>query len=152
VKDSYVNDQYADKTGVNHESGIRINTNSTLEHNTIGCNAPDIAPDAGCSAAITGYPDFDPVTGNTVDNNLILAGSGGYCSYGGSTAGKPFSGHTANIHFTNNIYQRGTDPGSGGVKPQCGWWGAITSFDLNAPGAIWSNNLWDDGTKVAAAN
>ncbi len=93
VKDSYVNDQYADKTGVNHESGIRVNTHSTLEHNTIGCNAPDIAPDAGCSAAITGYPDFDPVTGNTVDNNLILAGSGGYCSYGGSTAGKPFSGH-----------------------------------------------------------
>ena len=28
VKDSYVNDQYADKTGVNHESGMRINTNS----------------------------------------------------------------------------------------------------------------------------
>jgi hypothetical protein len=152
VKDSYVNDQYADKTGVNHESGIRINTHSTLEHNTIGCNAPDIAPDAGCSAAITGYPDFDPVTGNTVDNNLILAGSGGYCSYGGSTAGKPFSGQTSNIHFTNNIYQRGTEMGAGGRGYVCGYWGAITSFDSSAPGAIWSNNLWDDGTKVVAEN
>ena len=98
-------------------------------------------------------PTSIPVTGNMVDNNLILAGSGGYCSYGGSTAGKPFSGHTANIHWTNNIYQRGTDLGRRWSRGYvCGYWGAITSFDLNAPGAIWSNNLWDDGTKVVAEN
>ena len=145
VQDSYVNDQFTDKTGVYHESGIRINTNSHLVHNTIGCNAPDVAPDAGCSAAITGYPDFDPVTGNVVNGNLVLAGSGGYCSYGGSTPGKPYSGQTANIQFLNNVYQKGS-------TGKCGWWGPITSFDTQAPGNLWSNNLYDDGSVAAAAN
>lgn len=145
VQDSYVNDQFTDKTGVYHESGIRINTNSHLVHNTIGCNAPDVAPDAGCSAAITGYPDFDPVTGNVVNGNLILADSGGYCSYGGSTPGKPFSGQTKNIQFLNNVYQKGS-------TGKCGWWGPITSFDTSAPGNLWSNNLYDDGSVAAAAN
>lgn len=152
VQDSYVADQYTDKTGVNHESGIRVNTNSHLIHNTIGCTAPDVAPDAGCSAAITGYPDFDPVQGNIIQNNLILAGSGGYCSYGGSTAGKPFSGQTKNITFKDNIWQRGTEMGAGNRGYVCGYWGPITSFDINAPGAVWSNNLYDDGTAVAPAN
>ncbi|NEN04793.1 DUF4082 domain-containing protein [Diaminobutyricibacter tongyongensis] len=145
VQDSYVNDQFTDKTGVYHESGIRINTNSHLVHNTIGCNAPDVAPDAGCSAAITGYPDFDPVTGNIVNGNLILADSGGYCSYGGATPGKPFSGQTSHIQFLNNVYQKGS-------TGKCGWWGPITSFDTSAPGDLWSNNLYDDGSIAAAAN
>lgn len=145
VRDSYVADQYTDTTGVHHESGIRVNTNSRLIHNTIGCTAPNVAPDAGCSAAITGYPDFDPVTGNIVDGNLILAGSGGYCSYGGSTAGKPYSGQTADIRFTNNVYQAGE-------SGQCGYWGAITSFDSRAPGNVWSNNLFDDGRPVSPSN
>jgi hypothetical protein len=152
VQDSYVAGQYTDKTGVNHESGIRVNTNSRLIHNTIGCTAPDVAPDAGCSAAITGYPDFDPVQNNVIQNNLILAGSGGYCAYGGSTAGKPFSGQTKNITFKDNIWQRGTEMGDGNRGYVCGWWGPITSFDINAPGAVWSNNRYDDGTAVAPAN
>jgi hypothetical protein len=151
VQDSYVHGQYTDSRGIDHESGIRVNTNSKLVHNTIGCTAPNVPPDAGCSAAITGYPDFDPVQGNTIDNNLILAGSGGYCVYGGSTGGKPYSGQTKNIKFTNNVWQRGKYPGNTGV-PQCGWWGPITSFDKNAPGAIWTNNLYDDGTPVPPAN
>lgn len=145
VRDSYVHGQLHDTTGVHHESGIRINTNSTLIHNTIACDAPDFPPDAGCSAAITGYPDFDPVRNNRVDGNLIIAGSGGYCSYGGSTTGKPYSGQTADIRFTNNVYQKGS-------SGKCGFWGAITSFDTRAPGNVWSNNLYDDGTPVPPAN
>ncbi|GAA4140998.1 DUF4082 domain-containing protein [Leifsonia shinshuensis] len=152
VQDSYVAGQFTDNTGVNHESGIRVNTNSHLIHNTIGCTAPDVAPDAGCSAAITGYPDFDPVQNNVIQNNLILAGSGGYCSYGGSTAGKPFSGQTKNITFKDNIWQRGTEMGAGNRGYVCGYWGPITSFDITAPGAVWSNNLYDDGSAVAPAN
>jgi hypothetical protein len=49
------------------------------------------------------------------------------------------------ITFTNNVFTRG----SGG---KCGYWGAITSFDVNAPGNVWSNNKWSDGTTVAPAN
>lgn len=152
VRDSYVHAQWNDTSGVNHESGIRFNTNSTLIGNTIACDANDYPPDAGCSAAITGYPDFDPVQNVTVDGNLIVAGSGGYCTYGGSTTGKPYSGQTKNVKFTNNVYQRGTEMGDGGRGYVCGFWGPITSFDSNAPGAAWTNNLWDDGTPVRSAN
>lgn len=149
---SYVHGQWNDTSGVNHESGIRFNINSTLIGNTIACDANDYPPDAGCSAAITGYPDFDPVQNVTVDGNLIIAGSGGYCSYGGATTGKPYSGQTKNVKFTNNIYQRGTEMGDGGRGYVCGFWGPITSFDSSAPGAEWSNNLYDDGSVVRAAN
>jgi len=48
------------------------------------------------------------------------------------------------------VWQKG-DPGQGGVR-QCGWWGPITSFDINAPGAVWTNNLYDDGSVVQPAN
>lgn len=152
VQDSYVHGQMSDPSGSNHESGIRVNTNSHLIHNTITCDAPNFDPDAGCSAAITGYPDFDPVTGNVIQNNLIDASTGaGYCAYGGSTGGKPYSGQTKNVTFADNIWRRGTRPGQDGSF-QCGYWGPITSFDVNAPGNVWSNNLFDDGSIVQPAN
>lgn len=144
VQDSYVLGGYTDTRGLDHMSGIRVNTNSTLLRNTIGCSAPDIG-DAGCSAAITGYPDFDPVSGNRIEGNLILADSGGYCTYGGSTAGKPYSGQTHDIVFRDNVWQRG-DHGRG-----C-WYGPVTSFDVAAPGNVWQNNLWVDGAPVPPAN
>jgi len=152
VRDSYVHGQLHDPSGVHHESGIRFNTGSRLLHNTIACDAPDFPPDAGCSAAITGYPDFDPVQNNVISGNLIVAGSGGYCAYGGSTAGKPFSGQTRGIVFTDNVWQRGTLPGAGDREAVCGWWGPVTSFDVNAPGNVWRNNVFDDGTPVVPAN
>lgn len=152
VQDSYVHDQFTDSSGQAHESGIRIGSNSMLRGNTIGCTAPDVPPDAGCSAAITGYGDFAIVQNNTIDNNLILANSGGYCAYGGSTVGKPFSAGVNNIKFTNNIWQRGAEMGAGNRGYVCGYWGPITSFDSNAPGNVWTNNLYDDGTPVPPAN
>jgi hypothetical protein len=147
-----VHGQYTDLRGIDHESGIRMGAGSVLRNNTIGCTAEDVPPDAGCSAAITGYGDFAIVQKNDIDGNLILAGSGGYCAYGGSTAGKPYSAGVNNIKFTNNVWQRGTEMGAGGRGYVCGYWGPITSFDSNAPGNIWSNNLYDDGTRVPPAN
>ena len=152
VQQSFVHGQYTDKRGIDHESGIRMGSGSVLRGNTIGCTAPDVPPDAGCSAAITGYGDFDTVEKNTIEGNLILAGSGGYCVYGGSTTGKPFSAGVNNIKFIDNIWQRGTSMGDGGRGYVCGWWGPITSFDSHAPGNVWSNNLYDDGTPVPPAN
>lgn len=145
VVSSYVHGQFRDDSGRAHESGIRMGAGSVIRGNTIVCDAPDVAPDAGCSAALTGYGDFAVVQNNVIDGNLFGAGSGGYCSYGGSTGGKPFSSGTRDIRFTNNVWQRG-DSG------KCGFYGPITSFDSNAPGNVWSNNTWDDGTPVRAAN
>lgn len=145
VESSYVHGQFTDTTGVAHESGIRMGSGSVIRGNTIACTAPDVAPDAGCSAALTGYGDFAVVQNNVVDGNLFVAGSGGYCAYGGSTTGKPFSAGVNNIRFTNNVFQRGE-------SGKCGWYGPITSFNLGAPGNVWSNNTFDDGAQVAAAN
>nr|RZI36099.1 hypothetical protein BJQ95_01501 [Cryobacterium sp. SO1] len=142
---SYVHGQFRDSTGVFHESGVRMGSGSVIRGNTIACDAPDVAPDAGCSAALTGYGDFAVVQNNIVDGNLFAAGSGGYCTYGGSTPGKPYSNGTRDIRFTNNVWERGSNG-------KCGSYGPITSFDTNAPGNAWSNNKWDDGTTVAPAN
>ncbi|WP_167042574.1 DUF4082 domain-containing protein [Salinibacterium sp. ZJ454] len=145
VADSYVHGQFRDDTGRAHESGIRMGSNSVIRGNTISCDAPDVEPEAGCSAALTGYGDFAAVRNNTIDGNLFIAGSGGYCAYGGSSSGKPFSSGTRDIRFTNNVWQRGQ-------SGKCGFWGPITSFDSNAPGNLWSNNRWEDGTPIRAAN
>ena len=145
LANSYVHGQFRDNTGVYHESGVRMGSGSVIRGNTIACDAPDVAPDAGCSAALTGYGDFAVVQNNTIDGNLFVGGSGGYCTYGGSTGGKPFSNGTRDIRFTNNVWQRG-------ASGKCGFYGPITSFDLNAPGNVWSNNRWEDGTAVQAAN
>jgi hypothetical protein len=143
VVESYVHGQFKDRSGVYHESGIRMGSGSVIRGNRIACDAPDVPPDAGCSAALTGYGDFAVVKNNDVVGNLFVAGSGGFCSYGGSTSGKPFSANVMNIRFMDNVYQRG-------ASGKCGWWGPITSFDTTAPGNLWSNNFWDDGTAVAA--
>lgn len=145
VEDSYVHGQFRDDTGYYHESGIRMGSNAVIRGNTVACDAPDVPPDGGCSGALTGYGDFAIVQNNVIDGNLFLGGSGGFCTYGGSTKDKPFSEGTRDIRFTNNVWQRGT-------TGECGVWGPITSFDTAAPGNVWSNNRWEDGSPVAPAN
>ncbi|GGD75601.1 DUF4082 domain-containing protein [Microbacterium murale] len=141
VEGSYVHSQYRDPSGDAHESGIRMGSNSVIRGNTISCAEADGSASAGCSAALTGYGDFATVEKNTIDGNLFVGGSGGYCVYGGSSTGKPYSSGVNNIKFTNNVWQRGES----GV---CGYYGAIVSFDDNAPGNVWSNNVFDDGKPV----
>ena len=152
ITDSYVHGQFRDNSGVAHESGIRMGQSSTIRHNSILCDAPEVPPDAGCSADLTGYGDFGPVQNNVIDKNLFMATlSGGFCSYGGSSQGKPYSGQTNHITFTDNIYQRGTNPSDHG-QYVCGYYGSNTAFDPNAPGNVWSNNKFDDGTTVSSQN
>ena len=145
IRDSYVHGQMTDETGVAHESGIRMGRNVTLRHNTITCDAPDVPPDAGCSAALTGYGDFAPVENNLVENNYFPGTTGGFCAYGGSSQGKPYSDATNNIRFIGNVFGRGS-------SGRCGWYGAITSFDTSEPGNVWSNNTWTDGTVLSPSN
>ncbi|WP_181790517.1 DUF4082 domain-containing protein [Myxococcus llanfairpwllgwyngyllgogerychwyrndrobwllllantysiliogogogochensis] len=145
IRDSYVHGQMTDETGTAHESGIRMGRNVTLRHNTIVCDAPDVPPDAGCSAALTGYGDFAPVENNLVENNFFPGTTGGFCAYGGSSQGKPYSGATNNIRFIGNVFGRGQ-------SGRCGWYGAITSFDTSEPGNVWSNNTWEDGTVLPPSN
>jgi hypothetical protein len=143
VQDSYVHGQFTDRTGVFHESGIRMGSGSTIVHNTIVCDAPDVPPDAGCSAGLTGYGDFGAVTQNLIQGNLFKAGTGGACAYGGSSGGKPFSGGASSVRFIDNVFERGS-------TGSCGVWTPIMDFSASAPGNVWRGNVWDDGSPVGA--
>jgi len=145
IRDSYVHGQFRDDTGLAHESGIRMSNHTVLRHNTIACDAPDVPPDAGCSADLTGYGDFAVVENNLIERNLFKASTGGYCAYGGSSPDKPYSNGVNNISFLNNVFERGENG-------KCGVWGPITSFDSEAPGNTWSGNVWGDGGTVPPAN
>jgi hypothetical protein len=124
---------------------------AVIRHNTVLCDAPDVPPDGGCSADLTGYGDFGPVQNNTIDKNLFGATTGGYCTYGGSSKGKPYSDQTNHIVFTNNVWQRGTKKSDKG-EYVCGYYGSNTSFDPGRPGNVWTGNAFDDGAPVESSN
>ncbi|WP_177216789.1 DUF4082 domain-containing protein [Mycetocola miduiensis] len=145
VENSYLHGQNSDSRGLAHASAVRMGANSIIRGNTIACDANPVGAEAGCSAALTGYGDFAAVKNNTIDGNKFLSESGGFCAYGGSSTGKPYSGQTRDIRFTNNVWERG-DSG------KCGIWGPIVSFDSNAPGNVWTNNTYEDGASIRAAN
>jgi hypothetical protein len=152
IQDSYFHgtNLWPDPSNGVHASSVREEQNLTLRHNSLHCSytGPFNNGEIGCSANLTGYPDFAPVKNNTIDGNLFVASSGSaFCAYGGSTTGKPYSGdptNGTNQKFTNNVFQRG-------ANRKCGSYGPVTSFNKSATGNVWSGNVWDDGTPVASA-
>lgn len=142
VQDSWI---YGTKvTGTLHASAIRVSQGAKLIHNTIHCDVSDQG-EAGCSANMTGYPDFEPVKNNTVEGNLFKATPGGYCAYAGGTSGKPYSSAADNatyVVFKDNVFEKGTASG------KCGWWGPVTDYAAGRTGNVWTNNKWDDGSVV----
>lgn len=151
ITDSYVHAQFTDPSGTFHESGIRMGQSLTLRHNSVLCDAPDVPPDGGCSADLTGYGDFGPVQNDLIERNLFGQTTGGYCTYGGSSSGKPYSDDTHHIVFRANVWQRGTRASDHGTY-ECGYYGSNTAFDPTKPGNVWDGNVFDDGTPVASSN
>jgi hypothetical protein len=151
ISDSYAHGQFTDPSGTFHESAMRMGQSATFRHNAIACDAPNVPPDGGCSADLTGYGDFGPVQNNTIDKNLFIAGTGGYCTYGGSSQGKPYSNQTNHIVITNNVWQRGTQKNDHG-QYTCSYYGSNTAFNPALAGNVWTNNKYDDGSVVDSAN
>ena len=159
LQDSYLHDQLSDPTGVTHESAARVQQNTTFRHNTLNCNAPNFPPDAGCSANQTGYPDFTPIHDVTLERNLYMATTGGYCSYGGNSNGKPYSNHAlngVNIRSIENVFQRGAEPNDRTSIPlndrrryTCGYYGVTTAYNSSKSGFVFTGNRWDDGLLFA---
>jgi len=145
IRDTYVHG--TDLKAAQHASAIRVEQNATLIHNKLQCDWTDLTDsEIGCSADMTGYPDFAPIKNNTIDNNYFVANPAGlgFCAYGGDTQGKPFSSdpsNATNIVFKNNVFERGSNN-------KCGTWGAITDFNPSRAGNVWTNNKWDDGSTV----
>ncbi|MGE5829659.1 MAG: hypothetical protein ACM30G_15065, partial [Micromonosporaceae bacterium] len=92
LQDSWVHGTYVEAAW--HASGVRAERYSTIIHNTIACDWLMPTPqDGGCSADLTGYPDFAPPHDWIIQDNFFVANPNGaaFCSYGGSTGGKPYS-------------------------------------------------------------
>ena len=112
VQDSWIHGTDLDPNSEWHASAVRVEQHSTLIHNTMACDylGPFTNDEIGCSADMTGYPDFVPIMHNTIGSNLFVANSvgSGFCAYGGGTLGKPYSGDPANatyIVFRDNVFR-----------------------------------------------
>jgi hypothetical protein len=157
IQDSYFHatNLWPSSTNKEHASAMRMDQNGTIRHNSLHCSytGPYYNDDPGCSADLSGYPDFAPVHHNTVDGNLFVGSQGsGFCAYGGGTGGKSYSGNALNatyIVFTNNVFQRTSTNDHG--TPDCGSYGPITDFKVGRTGNVWSGNVWSNGSPVPAA-
>jgi hypothetical protein len=152
IQDSYFHgtNLWPDDSNLAHASSTRVEQNVTLTHNSLACDYQGPFPndELGCSADISGYPDFAPINHNTITSNLFGANNigAGFCVYGGGTANKPHSGDATNatyIVFQDNVFQRG-------ANGKCGSYGPVTDFITCRTGNLWSHNTWDNGTTVPA--
>ncbi|HSX29095.1 MAG TPA: hypothetical protein VLE73_00885 [Candidatus Saccharimonadales bacterium] len=153
IQDSYFHGTNLQPIASNlaHASSVRNEQYLTLRHNALGCDYTGPFPNGeiGCSADMSGYPDFAPIMHATIDKNLFLSNNvgAGFCAYGGGTSGKPYSNDANNatyIVFTDNVFQRG-------ANGKCGTYGPITDFKTGRTGNVWTNNKYDNGTVVSPA-
>lgn len=147
VQDSYIHGR--DVASNWHVGGVRMEQYSTVIHNAIHCDVQPTAQDGGCSADITGYPDFSPMHHWTLDRNLFMANNTGigFCIYGGGTSGKPYSNNAQNATYIvvrNNVWQRGPNG-------RCGEYGPVTDYRSGRTGNVWSGNQFDNGATVNPA-
>ena len=147
VTDSWLHDQYNPSGGSYHNNAFISNGGGDMvvRHNTLHCTAILNSTDGGCTADVSLFGDFEPITRVTVDGNLLKANNSSisYCAYGGYSPAKAYKIATY-VVFTNNVFERGGNR-------KCGVYGPVTSFQTSATGNQWSNNKWDDGTTVNPA-
>jgi hypothetical protein len=145
LQDSWIHSTYVQDAW--HASAVRAERYSTIVHNTLACDwLVPTAQDGGCSADLTGYPDFAAPHDWLIQGNLFVANPNGaaYCSYGGSSPGKPYSSDPltgTNIQFIGNTFQRGSNR-------QCAAYGPIDAFNASKAGAVWVGNTYDDLTPI----
>lgn len=142
VTDSWLHDQWNPDGESFHNNAFITNggTDIVVRHNTLHCTAQLNSTDGGCTADLSLFGDFEPVTDVTVERNLFKANDSSisYCAYGGHSPSKAFPIATG-IRYRDNVFERGPNG-------KCGVYGAITSFQSSAEGNVWSGNVFDDGT------
>lgn len=78
-----------------------------------------------------------PLSNVTVENNLL--NGGGYTIYAGG-----INEDTQNLVFRNNRFMRSPQ----GFFANGGRWGPVSYYDNNAPGNVWTGNVWDNNGQV----
>jgi hypothetical protein len=146
ITDSYLHGQYMPPGSTWHLGGFLSDgsDNITLTHNTIVCDHP-VDHGEGCTGDINLIPNFAPVSGALIENNLLGANTGSaYCTFGGEKSTSPYP-HSDHVVYRNNVFERGTNG-------RCADYGPVTFFNINNPGNEWVNNRWDSGELVAPVN
>jgi hypothetical protein len=144
VEDSWLHDQFNPDGEAAHNNAFISNGGSdiVLRRNTLHCTAELNATGGGCTANLSLFGDFGPISDVLVEGNLLRANgsSASYCAYGGHAPGKPHPVATG-VVFTGNVFERGP-------SGTCGVHGAVTSFQADAAGNLWRDNIWGDGTAL----
>lgn len=141
---SWLHDQYEDPNRSFHNNAFLTNGGSgyTLRGNTLHCTALLNRNDGGCTADVSLFGDFSPVSNVLVQGNLLKANASSisFCAYGGYEPSKRHPVSTG-IRYIDNVFERGTNN-------KCGVYGPVTSFQSGATGNEWRGNTWSDGTPV----
>lgn len=144
VVDSWLHGQHNPAGQAYHTNAFITNggSNMVVRGNTLHCDSILNSTDGGCTADVSLFGDFDPVTNVTVERNLLKANASSisYCAYGGHQPSKAYPVATG-IVYRDNVFERGSNG-------RCGVYGPVTSFDPTASGNVWSGNTWDDGTPL----
>jgi hypothetical protein len=146
IRDSYFHGQRISAGA--HASAVRMEQNGSLIHNTLLCD-PVVGTGGGaCSADLTMYPDFVPIHDvKVLGNHLVTPPGSYYCSYGGGTAGKPYStdpSNATNMVFRDNVFDRGPWGACGGLKGGA----PISGWKATNSGNTWAGNVWSDGVPL----
>jgi hypothetical protein len=143
VQDSYLHGQWNDPNSDFHNNAFITNgaAGIVVRHNTLWCTPLDNANGGGCTADLSLFGDFAPVTNVTVENNYFHATPGGYCGTFGHNPAKPFGANPTGVVVRTNVFERG----AGNL---CGGFGAVTSFLASGAGNVWSGNTWVGGGTV----
>ncbi|GCD91323.1 hypothetical protein [Nocardioides sp. LS1] len=141
VEDSWLHAQSLPPDEPRHLNAFISNGGSdmVLRHNALSCDRRANAVDGGCTADLSLFGDFGPVTDVTVEDNLFLAGRGGYCGSFGDNPEKKYGEASTGIVVVDNVFERGP-------TGTCGTYGAATSFRSDGEGNRWADNTWDDGS------
>lgn len=129
----------------------------TIEHNYASCGdwatVSNPQDDAGCSAVIGFYGDYDPIQNISITYNFLasaFSGTGesihrqaGYCLNPGYYPGKPYP-DTANLTVTDNVFARGS-------TNKCGVFGPSNSLHARGEpnGSVWARNRFADGRTIS---
>lgn len=133
IQDNYIHD-VGFKAG-DHTNGMTVNGSTdplTIRHNTV-------LVEMAQTDAISLFEDVGVEANKIIDNNLVAGG--GYSIYGGQNTGGP---QAFNIQITNNRFSRI-------YFANGGYYGYATAYSSQAPGNVWSGNIWDDtGRSITA--